>query len=79
MKDGERVDRNKYWPNVYLVTYYNSIEAVCYPGLLADMYERSLALNMVVRSKEQERGHLSLVPAFEIRMLLEEVTRVGKD
>jgi hypothetical protein len=43
------------------------------------MYKRSLALDIVVKSGEQERGHISPVPAFEMRMLLEEVTRVGKD
>jgi hypothetical protein len=43
------------------------------------MYKQSLALDTVVRSREQERGYQSLVPAFEIRMLLEEVTRVRKD
>jgi hypothetical protein len=79
MKDGERVDGDKYWPDVYLVTYYNGMEVVRYPGSLTDMYERSPALDIVVRSREQVRGHRPPVPAFEMSMLLEEVTGVGKN
>jgi hypothetical protein len=52
MKGGERVDRDKYWPDVYLLIYHNGIEVVRYPSSLADMYERSPALDMVVRSGE---------------------------
>jgi hypothetical protein len=61
------------------VTYYNSIKVVRYPSSLANMYKQSLALDMVVRSREQERGYRSLVLAFKMRMLLKEVTKVGKD
>lgn len=86
MKVEREAEEDRFWPGVpdtylvpdiYLVTYDNDTELVRYPIWLVNMYERSLVTDLVVRRGEQERGHRSPVPAFEMSMLLEEVAEGG--